>query len=247
MAAKPSPVVRDASSLIKARHRAGRRRRAVRIVIAVLVLALAAGAVWAVWFSPWFVTRSVQVTGTTVTTPEEIAAAAGVKPGTPLIRLDVAAIRDAVGQVPAVASAEVRWNLDGVVLIAVTERVAVYVIPESGQYRLVDVTGTGYLTLPEAPKGLPVVRLADDGSDVSKRLMADAGVIAAALPQSVRDKMVSMTAGTPDTFTIDLKGGAQILWGSAEQSALKAQVIDGLLKVSAHYYDISSPSHPATR
>jgi hypothetical protein len=44
-----------------------------------------------------------------------------------------------------------------------------------------------------------------------------------------------------------LSNNAVIFWGSADESAFKAQVIDALLKTAASYYDVSSPSYPATR
>lgn len=238
--------LKDAASRVETRHRMEARRRAVPILIVVAVVVLVAGAVWAVWFSDWFVVRSVEVTGNSQVTTQAVIDAAQVGVGTPLVSLDVTAIRARVAALPAVADATIGRDLSGVVHIGVTERTAVYVIPQAGQYLLVDGTGVGFLTA-TTTKGLPVVKLSDTTSAAGQRLMADAAVIAQALPTPVRSAMTSMTAETPDTFTIDLKDGSQVFWGSADQSDLKAQVISGLLKVDASYYDVSSPSHPATR
>jgi len=248
MATAPrSSQVRDATAIIKARHRTQVRRRLIRVIVPAAVVLLGVAAVWAVWFSPLFSTKSVQVTGNSQASVEQIIEAAQVPIGTPLARVDTAAIKDRVKQVPVVADASVSRDLNGVIEISVTERVAVYTISVSSQYLLVDSTGTGFLTVPSAPDSLPMVKLTVDDSEQSQRLMVDAATIIAALPDSVRASMTVMSAETPDTFTIDLANGAQILWGSAEESDLKAQVIDGLLNVDAHYYDVSSPSHPATR
>ena len=242
-----SAVVHDASAQIRTRHRVQLRRRLIRTFVPLVCLALIAAAVWALWFSDWFVAASIEVSGAVRVTREEIVTAAEIEFGTPLMRLDVEAIASRVSQIPVVAAATVDWELSGVVRIAVTERVAVYNIPSAGEYLLVDATGTGYLRLDEPESYLPVVIVAHDESSQSQRLMADAAVIVMALPESVRSKMELMTASTPDTFSIRLENNATVFWGGAEQSELKAEVVDGLLKVKATYYDVSSPGHPATR
>ena len=256
------PVVRDISSKIRSSHRAQSRRRWLRIGIIFLTVLLIGGGVWAVWFSNWFVVRSIEVTGNENVSTEEVVAAAAVEMGAHLVGVDTAATRQRVLELPVVADARVTRQLSGVVLVAVTERSAVYALPASGGYRLVDADGTDYLFTDALPPGLPVVlinkppvTLVDGQPDEASqrrlsqyaRLLSDSAIIVQALPVSVREQMVGMRADTPDSFTIDLANGAQILWGSAEQSTLKAEVIDGLLKVAASYYDISSPSHPATR
>jgi len=242
-----SSQVHDATAIIRARHRSQVRRRVIRVLVPILVVLLIAAVVWIIWFSPLFEATSVEVTGNSQASTEEIVAAAQVPIGTPLARIDTDAIRTRVREVPAVADASVTRNLSGVIGITVTERVGVYVISVASHYLLVDSTGTGFLTLDSVPEGLPVVTLTVDNTAESGRLRADAATIVAALPDSVRTQMTWMGAETPDTFTIDLADGREILWGSSEESDLKAQVIDGLLNVDAHYYDVSSPSHPSTR
>jgi len=242
-----SSQVHDATAIIRARHRKQVRRRLIRVLVPILAVLLVTAVVWVIWFSPLFEAKSVEVTGNSQATTEEIVAAAQVPLGTPLARIDTDAIRARVREVPAVADASVSRNLTGVIEITVTERVGVYVISVASRYLLVDSTGTGFLTLDSQPEGLPVVTLTVDNTPGSQRLMADAATIVAALPDVVRTQMTWMGAQTPDTFTIDLADGREILWGSADQSDLKAQVIEGLLNVDAHYYDVSSPSHPATR
>lgn len=242
-----STQVKDATSAIRARHRAQRRRRAIRVGIGVGVVAILGATVWAIWFSPWFVAREIEVSGLHQINEDEILAAAQIEFGTHLVSLDTDAIAQRVRALPIVADVAITRTWSGVVRIAVTERTAVYGIPWLGEYVLVDAQGIGFLTAPYTPEGLLIINLNADDSPTSTRLMADAATIAVALPDSVRSQLSWMTAQTPDTFTIGLLNGSQILWGSAEQSELKAQVIDGLLKISASYYDISSPSHPSTR
>jgi len=240
-------VIRDAATVFAAQRRRRRRRLLTRLGVTLGVLVLVVGTVWAVWFSPWFVVKTVTVTGNDTLDAQTVVAAAHIPVGTPLVRVDVAGATDRVRALPQVAGAEIVRHLTGAVQIRLTERTAVYVLTQAGRYQLVDATGTAYLPVDAPPAGLPLVRLPDVTTDAGARLLDDAAVIAANLPDAVRGQMVSLSAQTPDTFTIDLTNGAQILWGSAEDSPLKAQVITGLLAVKASYYDISSPSHPATR
>ncbi|MCL2471301.1 MAG: FtsQ-type POTRA domain-containing protein [Propionibacteriaceae bacterium] len=242
----PSPVS-DATSVIQSRHRNEIRRRAIRITIVVVVVVLVLGGAWAAWFSPWFTARSVQVTGNSQASTEQITQAADVPIGTPLVRVDVTAIRDRVTAIPAISSAKITREMSGVIRIAVTERTPVYAIQGDSQALLVDGGGLAYLVTDAVPDSLPVVTLPWTDVGSSTRLMSDAAVIVQALPDAVRTQMVSLGAQTPDTFTIALTNGAQILWGSSENSDQKAQVISGLLNVKATYYDVSSPSHPATK
>ncbi|MDR2975067.1 MAG: FtsQ-type POTRA domain-containing protein [Propionibacteriaceae bacterium] len=241
-------TVTDTTAVIASRVKASRKRVALRVGVVVGLVAVAAVLVWLVWFSPAFVARSLEVRGVSQVSPEEITVAADVVLGTPLIRLDTAAIAERVEGLPAVADVAVSRQLSGVVDIQVTERQPVYAVLVGDAFLLVDGAGVGYLTVPQLPSGLPTVGLpSTDESDSAKRLMADASTVVQALPVSVRAQMTTVAATTPDDFTVTLSSGAQIMWGSAEQCELKASVIDALLKTAASYYDVSSPTHPATR
>ncbi|OZB89611.1 MAG: cell division protein, partial [Microbacterium sp. 14-71-5] len=59
----------------------------------------------------------------------------------------------------------------------------------------------------------------------------------------LRGQVDGATASTPDDIVLKLSGGAQVVWGSAEQSALKTRSLQALMKVnpSAASYDVSSP------
>jgi cell division protein FtsQ len=244
---RPATPGLDAASTIKARLKAQTRRRWARVAVVAAVVALVGFVVWAGWFSPWFVARSVVVTGTAQVGAEQIATAADVPLGTPLLRLDTAAIAAQVQAHPVVASVTIQRQLNGVVHIAVTERQPVYVMARGATFRVVDGSGVDYLDLPARPDDLPLVQLLDDQSPLSQRLMRDAAQVVAGLPDSVRARLAQVRVDSPDAIVIDLQDGDQILWGSAEQTPLKAEVIDSLLTVDASYYDVSSPSHPATR
>ena len=239
--------VRDARAAFRANRMKARRKRIVRIAIVIMVILLMGAVVWAIWFSSLFIARSVEVAGNSQVTRSEIISAADVPLGTPLAKLDTQAIKANVLAISAIADVSVEREISGVVRLNTTEHTPVYVIESESQYLLVNKEGVGYLVVPAAPAGLLIVNLIPGDTDESRRLMADAAVIIAALPELVLTSMTNLSAETPDTFTITLNRGAEILWGSCEDSDLKAQVIQGLLKIKASYYDVSSPSHPVTR
>ena len=82
-------------------------------------------ATWIVAFSPMFGANTVTVHGTKKLTVAQVHEAAAIKHGTPLVRLDTAAVARRVESLPLVASATVRTDYPSTVVITITERVAV--------------------------------------------------------------------------------------------------------------------------
>ena len=67
----------------------------------------------------------------------------------------------------------------------------------------------------------------------------------ATLPDDLAATVDHVEVETIDRITLMLRDGRQVLWGSAEESELKAQVLQGLLrKVRAPSYDVSVPGNP---
>ena len=67
------------------------------------------------------------------------------------------------------------------------------------------------------------------------------------LPDPIRDQVTAVAASTPDDVTLTLGGSnAQVVWGSAEDSAMKALVLEQAMiarpPASVLVYDVSSPS-----
>ena len=241
MADRPRTV--DASVRLAAKRRQRLRRRILQVGTAVVVLAVVASVVWVVYFSSAFAATTVSVSGTSVLTADEVTAAAKVPLGTPLARLDTAAVATRVKQLKAVADVTVTRSIPHGVKIAVTERTAVYALSSSSGFDLVDASGVSFTTVADTPKGIVVATISGD----DERLRKDVATVVVALPQALRERAVLITADTPDSIVIELSGGAEVIWGSADSSAQKAQVIAALLSVKASVYDVSSPSHPTTK
>jgi len=77
---------------------------------------------------------------------------------------------------------------------------------------------------------------------------AVAGVVRS-LPDEIRMQLTAASAETADDVTLQI-GDAKVVWGSAEDSGLKADVLDDLMRAappgSVSLYDVSAPMNPVT-
>ncbi len=222
---------------------AARRSRVVAALVALLVLA---GAGWALLASPLTALERVTVSGAVRTDPAAVEAAAAAQLGTPLLRLDAEAVRERLSDRPYVAGVELvrRWPRAAEVVVA--ERVPVAAVPGEGGFALLDAEGAVITTEGEVPPELPVVEV--DVASAGAPALRAAGRVARGLPAALRAEVERVGAGSPDDVRLTLRGGVEVRWGSAEQSAAKAQVL-GLLRTrveAAAGYDVSAPEAPAT-
>lgn len=229
---------------VDAGRRPDPRRRLILGALAVVVLA--AVATWLVAFSSVLGVHHVDVKGTQVLTADQVRKAADVSDGTPLIRLDTAAIKHRVELLPDVASASVDVSYPTTVVITVTERQPVGYVVTHGTVRLVDRTGDQYRTVRSAPAGLPRF-VVPEGTD-SRTTGGAVAVVAAALPADLRREVRSIEALDPKAITLVLTHGRVVAWGSADRSADKARVLPALLRQkSADHVDVTDPDQPFTR
>lgn len=87
-----------------------------------------------------FLVREVAVTGCSVLQPEEVAAAANVLLSTPILEVDVRAVRERVRQMPLVKSASVARQFPSTLAIRIEEVAAVGLLNRNG-LRLIDEHG----------------------------------------------------------------------------------------------------------
>jgi len=211
------------------------------------MLTLAGALAWVLLGSSLFDSRSVQVVGTRELSADVVRAAAAVRLGTPMARLDTRAIETRVAAVPRVASVQVRCSLDGTVRIEVTERTPVALVRRSNGVHLVDATGTDYAAMPVGPPGLPELRAARVGP-------RDATTVAALtvlteLPEWLRVQVRSITAKSPADVVLGLdkgrgSGTREVRWGGVEEGDRKGAVLGPLLTQPGKVYDVSSPDLP---
>lgn len=136
----------------------GRGRRPWRAAFIMLAgIGIIAAAAWALLGSRLLIVKSVTVTGTHLVSPAQVIATAGVRDGTPLIRVDTARVTQRVEAIRQVASARVTKDWPDGLTIAVQERVPVLAIRmAAGGYDLVDHDGVIVRWSRARPAGLPL-------------------------------------------------------------------------------------------
>ncbi|PFG16967.1 cell division protein FtsQ [Propionicimonas paludicola] len=233
----------DATTRLDLRRRQERQHRWLRIGgIAVAALALAAVA-YLVWFSPVFAAREITVTGNKLLSKTDVVAAAQVVPGTPMARLDVDAIADRVAGLPAVARVTVSRDWPDRLTLAITERTAHLSIPAGAGYLIADESGVVFQAVPDQPSGL--VRVVADPSN--QGVLADVGAVFSALSDQQRAQVNRLEAPSRDGIVLRMRDGAKVIWGSADESSLKSQVLARLLPLGGDIFDVSAPAFPARR
>ncbi|MGF1664185.1 MAG: cell division protein FtsQ/DivIB, partial [Kineosporiaceae bacterium] len=222
-----------------------RRRRARAVgaaVLAVLAAGVAAGGWWA-WRDGAVDVRSVEVRGAQRSGAEAVATRAGDVVGRPLPAVDTAAVEERVRELPLVLDATVTRRWPGTLVVTVREREPVAAVPVAGGLALVDAEAVVVETVPQAPAGLPVVRVdlaAGPGPLTAARTVADG------LPDDLAARTTEVSATTLADVRLVLDG-REVRWGTASDPAAKADVLRLLLDtVDARVYDVSAPGAPAT-
>jgi cell division protein FtsQ len=211
------------------------------LVGGVVVLTLLIGSVWLVYFSAFLALKGADVTGTRHLTKAEVLTAADLPIGDPLVRVDAGAIAQRVRALAYVKSAVVTREWPDKVRIRITERTAVAVVDLGGELRGLDADGVVFSTYRKAPRGLPAVQVSGNPDQDTLR---EAGRVIAALPSSLKDRVDHLEVATVDQISLVLSGGKTVVWGSADQSDLKAEVIGPLLRQPGSVYDVSAPGQP---
>lgn len=237
------PLV-DVTGARRRRARARLRRRLQVAGVVVGVLALIGGAVWVVFGSPLLAAAEVRVSGTNILTPEQVVQAAAIPLGGPLALVDVAGAEQRVRDtLPAVASAKVGRAWPDAVTVEVTEATASVVLELPGSWVWIAGDGRSFHATPERPEGVLEAR----GNLSNEEVLVTIARVAAALPAPVAERAKVIRATSVDSVVVELTDRRRVVWGSAEDGALKAEVIVPLLKVKASEYDVSAPTHPTTR
>lgn len=239
------PAGPDEETVVVARSRFAppRRRRRTRWVLAVLAVVGVVAAAYVVWFSSLLAVQQVQVDGTSYLAPVQVRAVAKVPTGRPLARVDLAAIRERVTVMPAVASVRVSRAWPHGVRIEVTERTAVAVVPQGSRFRGLSADGVLFREYDGRPAGLPEVQ--DEGADRDAR--TEAARVVGALPPDLLGRVDHISVKTIDQIRLTLRNGRQVIWGSSAGSAEKAQVLAALVKHPSSVIDVSVPGRPTTR
>jgi cell division protein FtsQ len=206
------------------------------------VVAIIAGVTWALLGSKFLVVRSITVNGAPDIPRSQVITAAGVRAGTPLIRISTGTVARRVERLTLVESARVTRSWPNAITITIVERTAALAVREPAGWDLVDRFGVVLKQVQSRPHGLPRLRT----STAPDLLRGNPAVFAAAtvgreLPARLAAKVHSIAAPTADTVTLYLRHGRTVVWGDASQTAMKARELAILMRGRARYFDVSDP------
>lgn len=240
-------AVVSVTSRLRERRRAERVHTVRTLVLVAVALAVVAGTGWVALNSSLVAVREVTVEGTSRLSVAQVLAAADVRGGQSLFRVDPAAVAARVRRLPAVGAVDVTREWPHRVVISVTERRPAAVVAESGGATLLDATGVPFARVDHAPPGLVPVSLGaparGDGADEARAAMA----VLAELPARVRRQVEQVRAPSPISVSLDLRGGRRVVWGSPADSGRKVTILLALLRRPAQVYDVSTPDVVVTR
>ncbi len=237
-----------ASSANRFRDRAIARRRRPwrRAVVGLLVVALVAGAAWVVGWSSVLAVQQVEVTGVTGAERRAVQALVEIPDGTPLVRVDTAAVEQRVRSRVTVAEASVTRAWPGTLVVRVVPRTAAVVVRDPrGRLEVVDATGVAFGVVRKAPAGIPVVTATGSRGATPEAMRTALGLLEA-LPEHLEKDVTAVTVSSADLVQLTL-GKRTIVWGGAADAERKVAIIEALLRTKAKVIDVSAPDTPVTR
>ena len=217
-----------------------RRRRIGWIAGVALALLVVGGSVGAA-YSPLFAVETVTVEGTSALKAADVQKALSGQVGRPLALVDSSAVKAALVAFPLIETYRLEAHPPHDLVVRIVERTPVGVLQaDDGRFTVVDAAGVVLSTTEARPAGYALI---DVAGGTGSKAFAAVGTALRSLPAELRGQVDGATASTPDDIVLKLSGGAQVVWGSAEQSALKTRSLQALMTANpgAASYDVSSP------
>lgn len=216
-----------------------RRRRIVWLSVLGVVVLLIGGSVAAA-YSPLFAVQRITVTGATTIDPAVIEGALDDQLGTPLALVDTSEVKAALLAFPLIETYALEARPPHDLTVRIVERTPIGVIESGAGFTLVDAAGVALSTTADRPDGQPLVEV--EGG-VDSRAFRSAGLVVRALPADIRSALTGVRASTADDVTLTLDSGLTVVWGSQEDSGLKALALSAALvkNPDAASIDVTSP------
>ena len=236
-----------ASSRVRFEQRAADvRRRPARLIAALMsVVVVAAVVAWLVFFSSVLALREVRVEGVEEADKAAVLAAVTVPPGTPLARVDLAAVTAAVAKVAVVREAHLTRSWPDALTVTVYPRVPLVALRNSdGSFSLVDDQAASFRIVQEIPAGvIPVNR---EGSAPATAGLRAVLQVLQVMPAEQRVQVSDITVSGSDLVTFTL-AGVKVVWGGPSDPEKKLRVLTILMGTKPASIDVSPPDTPVTR
>jgi cell division protein FtsQ len=107
--------------------------------------------------------------------------------------------------------------------------------------RGLDTEGAVFDSYRQAPADMPRVQTS---ADAGREALEEAAAVVGALPDDIASRVDHVEVATVDQISLVLRDGRTVLWGSADESALKAEVLVALLDGPGRTFDVSVPGQP---
>ena len=230
--------------LYAARMRARSRWRRLAATLTVAGCLFALTGYLLLWHTSLIAVRGIRVVGAKSISSTEILTASQIRPGGPMAALDTGAAAARIERIPQVASASVRKDWPGTVVVTVVQRVAAALVPDAAGYQVVDGGGVVFGQVAKPVSGLPVITV----SAPAKADEVVPGALAAlrALPASIDKQITAITASDAYAITLRFTDGATVNWGGGDDAVDKARDLVALLRIrGGTHYDVSAPDAPA--
>lgn len=231
--------------------RRSRHRRAAWITAAAVVVALV-GAVTISVFSPLLSLETVKVEGTSRVDKAAVQASLDQQLGKPLALVDFGAVKRDLSDFPLIESYVTETMPPHTLVVRITERQPIASVKVGKTFELVDPAGVVIATSTKQAAGYPVVDL--KGGSLDGRVYRSTAEVLLSLPAQLRSTVKAVQASTADDVTLTLSTGEQVVWGSADASDRKAQLLAGLIRdhkarnpKQAVVYDVSAPDNGIIR
>lgn len=204
-----------------------------------------------VFFSPLLATRTITVEGASLLDEATVQQQLSQLQGVPMTRISESEVASLIGNENVLYGVTLQANPPHELVVQLHERVPVAVVENGGSFVLVDNEGVQLGTAASVEDaGLPLVA---GGLDIlgSAAFSTVTGVLAA-LPTSILSQVSEAKADSASTITLEMVDGTQVVWGTPEDSDLKAKVLVQLMdsvgsQQAVETYDVSSPLVPTVK
>lgn len=199
-------------------------------------------------YSPLLAVRTITVEGASRVDGAAVSAALDDQLGRPLTLVDFDEVKRSLETFPLIQSYVTEARPPDTLVVRIVERRPVVTVAADGAFNLVDAAGVVVETTPARAAGYPIIDIA--ATPVESPGFAAASQVLLALTPEFLAQVDSVSAPTPDSVTLALTNGQRVVWGSAEDSALKARIVASMISNPAipdvTEYDVSSPEAPIT-
>lgn len=235
---------------LEERKRTERRRALSRFGRWAAIAAVVVGALWAFFMSPLFALdpAKVELSGLAdEIDTAEVTTVLASHDGESLALLNVPHVADQLRDITGVLDAQVERVWPSGLRVTLVARHPVAAIASGTGFALLDADAIQVGLVDQAPANLPLVSV-PVGDD---RVLAAVLEVIRNLPADLLARVTGIGAQTEDTVSFEVLDGPHVEWGSANDSALKAQVLAVMMAspsaVSAGVIDVSAPTLPITR